>query len=82
MTWPGSALTRRSVASALPPLGRIMSVTPPCWPGSVSNCAALMTSRIRSASPSAGFDGNAGENAAVGAGDEHVARPPRCPTME
>ena len=52
ITWPGSALTSRSVASALPPLGRIISVTPPCWPGRVRNCAALMTSRIRSVSPS------------------------------
>ena len=51
MTWPGSDLISRWVASAPPPFGRIMSVTMFCAPGAASNCAVEMTSRMRSGSP-------------------------------
>ena len=38
-------------ASALAPFGKVMSVTPACWPGMVSGSVALMTSRMRQVSP-------------------------------
>ena len=52
MTWPGSDLITRWVASAPAPFGRIMSVTVPCAaPVQPSSCAVEMTSRMRSVSP-------------------------------
>ena len=82
MTWPGSDLTRCWIASAPLPFGRIMSVTPLCWPGAASSSAALMTSRTRSVSPSPASIGNAGEHALVGAGDDEVPAGARCPRRE
>ena len=49
-----------------------MSVTLPCCDVAVSASAALMASRMPVGIAERGFDGNAGENALVGAGDDDV----------
>ena len=74
MTWPGSDLIdvldrQRAVAVRQDDVGDAGLLRR----ARLSSCAALMTSRIRSVSPSAGLDRDAGEDALVGAGDDDVA---------
>ena len=57
MTWPGSDLTACDIAIARTPFGRIMSLATPCRPGSASNCAVEITSRMRSLAPALGSAG-------------------------
>ena len=72
MTRPGSALTSCDVARARLPFGRVMSMTLPCRLGAASNCAELIASRMPSVSLEARLGRDAGEDAAVGAGDDDV----------
>ena len=72
MTWPGSDLTSREIASAPLPFGSVMSLTMPCWPGAASNCAVLITSSTPSFSPRP-FDRKARQHAMLDAGDDDMA---------
>ncbi len=73
MIWPGSDLTTRWIASAVPPFGSGSSVTPACWPGAASNCAVLIDVENPVGIVETGVEGNAGENALICAGDDDVA---------
>ena len=72
MTWPGSDLTTRWIASAPLPLGSMMSVTLPCC--DVRGQRQRGADDVEDAGGIAerGFDRNAGEHALVGAGDDDV----------
>ena len=82
MTWPGSDLTTCAIASAPLPLGKVMSVTPVCWPGDVQR--QRRTDDVEKAVGIAkrGFDRDAGENALVDAGDDDMPAGGRSPMTE